>query len=141
MECIGPFEMFSPIHLAYLERCDANGLEVLPADLDSIERNHLAAAHDPLFREYRRRAAAGLLRRRPGRKPPSFGTYARLWFAKMEIEEEVKAIHSRRRAGTEKRQYNADPPGLQAANLIAWDYRFNCTGATLRARISKERIR
>jgi hypothetical protein len=139
MEHIGPFQMFSPIHLAYLKGRHADGLDVVPSDLDSVEREHPAAVQDSLFIEYRERAAAGLLRRRPGRKAPSFGTYARLWFAKMEIEDEVKAIWARRRAGTETRQYNAASPGLMAADRIAWDYSFYCSGATLRARISKER--
>lgn len=139
MDHIGVFEMFSPIHLAYLQRCDAKGLEVVPADLDSIEREHPAAVRDPLFIEYRGRAAAGLLRRRPGRKAATFGTYALLWFAKMEIADEVKAIWARRRAGTETRQYNAACPGLMAADRIASDYSFYCSGATLRARISQER--
>ena len=139
MEHISVFEMFSPIHLAYLERCDENGLEVVPADLDSIECEHPAAVQDPLFIDYRDREAAGLLRRRPGRRAATFGTYARLWFAKMEIEDEVKAMWARRRAGTETRRYNAASPGLMAADRIAWDYSFYCSGATLRARISKER--
>ncbi|MBC8038613.1 MAG: hypothetical protein H7X89_15505 [Rhizobiales bacterium] len=141
MDHISVFEMFSPIHLAYLKRCHADGREVVSSDLDSIERHHPAAVQDPLFTEYRALAAAGLLRRRPGRKAPSFGTYARLWFAKGEIEDEVKAIWARRRSGLERRQYNSDPPGLIAASRIAWEYGFNCSGATLRARISKERIR
>lgn len=139
MDHISVFEMFSPIHLAYLKRCAAEGREAVPADLDSIERSHPAAAQDPLFIDYRGRAAAGLLRRRPGRRAATFGTYALLCFAKMEIADEVKAIWARRRAGTETRQYNAAPPGLLAANQIAWDYSFYCSGATLRARISKER--
>ena len=141
MEDIGPYEMFSPIHLACLQRMHAEGLEVVPADLDSIERNHPDATQDPLFIEYRRRAVADLLRRRPGRKAASFGTYARLWFAKQEIEDEVKAKRARRRAGTETRLYNADPPGLQAANFVAREFYFHCTGRALLNRISKERIR
>ena len=139
LDHVSLFEMFSPIHLAYLKRCHARGLEVFPADLDSIEREHAAAVQDPLFIEYRHRAAAGLLRRRPGRRAATFGTYILLWFAKMEIADEVKAIWTRRRAGTETRQYNAASPGLMAADRIAWDYSFHCSGATLRARISKER--
>ena len=139
MELIGPFEMFSPIHLACLRRRHEKQQDVPPADLDAIERSDPAAIHDPLFAEYRAREAAGLLRIRPGRKPATYGTYARLWFARMEIEDEVKAIRARRRAGTETLQYNAASPGLMAADRIAWDYTFYCTGATLRARISKER--
>ena len=49
MDHISVFDMFSPIHVAYLKRCAAEGLEVVPADLDSIERNHPAAAQDPLL--------------------------------------------------------------------------------------------
>lgn len=139
MNPIGVFEMFSPIHMAYLKRCHTKGLPVIPADLDTIEQNHPAAAQDPLFFEYRGRAAAGLLRRRPGRRAATFGSYARLWFAKMEIDDEVKAIWARRRAGTETLQHNSAPPGLMAADRIAWDYSFYCSGTTLRARISKER--
>ena len=141
MDHISVFDMFSPIHLAYLKRCAAEGLEVVSADLDSIERNHPAAAQDPLFIDYRGRAAAGLLRRQPGRKAASFGTYARLWFAKQEIGDWVKASRDRRRAGTETRLYNSDPPGLQAANFVAHEYYFHCTGRALLNRISKERIR
>lgn len=106
---IGPFDMFSPIHLAWLYRRHDGGLDVTAADLDSIEIHCADASGDPLFVEYRRRAAAGLLRRRPGRKPATFGTLARLWFAKREIEDEVDAIRARRRSGEESRQYNADP--------------------------------
>ena len=141
MEHISPFQMFSPIHLACLQRMHAEEFEVVPADLDSIERNHPAAAQDPLFIDYRGRAAAGLLRRRPGRKAASFGTYARLWFAKQEIGDRVRASRARRRAGTETRLYNSDPPALQAANFVAHEYYFHCTGRALLNRISKERIR
>ena len=141
MELIGPFEMFSPIHLAWLYRRHDGGLEVTAADLDSIEIHCADATSDPLFIEYRRRAAAGLLRRRPGRKPATFGTLARLWFAEREIEDEVKAIHARRRSGESARQYNADPPGLQAANFVAHEFWFFCSGRTLLNRISKEHIR
>ena len=139
MKIIGPFEMFSPIHIAWLRRRHKNQEDVTPADLDLIERSDPAAVRDPLFAEYRARAAAGLLRGRRGRKPATFGTYARLWFARKEIEDEVKAIRTRRRAGIEWLQYNTDSPGVMAANRVAWDYSFYCTGKTLRARISKER--
>ena len=139
MDFVGPYQMFSPIHIAWLRRRHEKQQDVTPADLDSIERSHLAAVRDPLFAEYRARVAAGLHRGRRGRKPATVGTYARLWFARKEIEDEVKAIRARRRAGTETLQYNAASPGLMAADRIAWDYSFYCTGATLRARISKER--
>jgi len=43
MEHIGPYQMFSPIHLTYLQRCAASGLSTVSADLDLIEREHPAA--------------------------------------------------------------------------------------------------
>lgn len=140
MEHENLFQLFTPIHLAYLYRQHDKGLEVVTADLDSIEAACPAANRDPLFAEYRALAAAGQLRRRPGRKPISIGVIARLWFAKQEIDDGVKAIRARRRAGKEYRPYNGDSPRVQAANYVAYNYYFFCTGRSLLNRISKERI-
>jgi len=133
-------QLFSPIHLAYLYRMDEEGFQIMPSDLDSIEASQPMAIDDPLFADYRARATAGLLRRQAGRKPISHGAVARLWFAKQEINDEVRAILVRRRAGEEARPYNGDSPRVQAANLIAHEYYFHCTGRSLLNRISKEHI-
>lgn len=118
-----------------------NQQEVVPADLDSIEANQPAAIDHPLFAEYRVRAAAGLLRRRPGRKSMTEGCLARLSLAKMVIAEEVKKMRDRRRSGAEHRPRNGIPPCIQAANFVAHEYYFHCSGRALLNRISKERIR
>ena len=136
-----PFQLFSPIHLAFLHRQHEKGLQVVSADLDSIEATCPDAASDPLFVYYRALAAAGRLNRRPGRKPISWGMKARLWFAKQEIDDEVKAIRARRRAGEEIRPYNGIPPRVQAADFVAHNFYFFCTGRSLLNRISRERFR
>ena len=140
MEHDNIYQLFSPIHLAYLYRMDEKNLQIVPSDLDSIETACPDACRDPLFGHYRALAAAGRLRRKPGRKPISHGVSAKLWVAKQEINDEVKAIRERRRAGLERRPYNGDSPRIQAANLVARDYGFHCTGRSLLNRISKERI-
>lgn len=140
MEVIGPYQMFSPIHIAWLRWRDKNQQEVVPADLDSIQAHQPAAIDDPLFADYRLRAAAGLLRRRPGRKPMTDGCLARLSLAKMLIKEEVKETRDRRRSGAEHRPRNGIPPCIQAADYVAEEFYFHCTGRALLNRISKERI-
>lgn len=92
MEFENVFQLFSPIHPAWLyRRCELNE-DVVAADLDSIEANFAAAIHDPLFVDYRRRAEAGTLRRRPGRKPNSCAARLRLQYASFEIDDEMEAI-------------------------------------------------
>lgn len=140
MQCDNVFQLFSPVHLAWLYRCQSEGLEVTVTDLDSIEAAVPGAADDPLFAEFRALGKAGKLRRRSGRKPASIGTLARLWFAKREIEDEVRAILDRRRSGAERRSYNGIPPRVQAADYVAHEFYFHCTGRALLNRISKERI-
>ncbi len=137
MDHVSVFDMFSPIHLAYLQRCAAKGLEVVPADLDSIERNHPAAAHDSLFVEYRRRAAAGLLRRRPGRKPLTTAKRLRLWAAQFAIEDETARIWELRRGGMAPRNRSDLPPCMQAAALVSREFGFNVTPEALHNRLSR----
>ncbi len=137
MKHVSVFEMFSPIHLAWLHRQDAKGLEVLPADLDSIEQNHPASAHEPLFIDYRRREAAGLLRRRPGRKPLTTAGWLRLWAARFAIEDETALIWDRRRAGIAGRSRGDLAPCLQAAELVSREFGFNVTPEALHNRLSR----
>ena len=134
-------QLFSPIHLAYLYRMDEKGFQVMPSDLDSIKASQPTAIDDLLFADYRARAAAGLLRRRPGRKPMTEGCLARLSLAKMVIKERVKAMSDRRRSGAEHRARNGIPPCIQAADFVAREFYFHCSGRALLNRISKERIR
>ena len=134
---VSVFDMFSPIHLAYLQRCAEGGLDVVPADLDSIERLDPAVAHDPLFIEYRRRAAAGLLRRRPGRKPLSTARRLRLWAARFAIEDETACIWELRRAGMARRTRSDLPPCIQAAELVSRQFGFNVTPEALHNRLSR----
>ena len=141
MQHVNIYQLFSPIHLAYLYRMDSKGLQVVPSDLDSIEAACPDASSDPLFVHYRALAAAGGLRRKPGRKPISHGVKARLLFAKLEIDDEVKAILARRRAGVGVCSRYDDTPRVQAADYVAYNYYFHCTGRSLLNRISKERIR
>ena len=140
MEHTNLFQLFSPIHLAFLYRQHEKRDQVVPADLNSIEASCPDAVKDPLFIEYRAMAAAGRLRRKPGRKPICIGRLVRLWLAKEEIDKEVKAIRARRRSGEECRPYNGDSPRVQAANFVAYNSYFHCTGRALLNRISKERI-
>ena len=141
MEIIGPFEMFSPRHIAYLRRRHDNLQDVTSADLDSIQTFCPAVIRDPLFIDYRRRADAGTLRRRPGRKPLTTTGWLRLWAARFAIEEEVSAIWQRRRAGTEPRQQSDMSPCLQAAEMVSREFRFNTTPEALHNRLSRGRFR
>ena len=137
MEHIGVYEEWSAIHLAYLRRCDRDKLPVLVTDLDSIERNHADSVHDPLFIEYRRRAAAGLLRRRPGPKPLTMAGRLRLWAARFVIEDETSMIWEGRRAGVAPRDRSDMPPCLQAAELVSRRFGLNLTPEALLNKLSR----
>ena len=127
MDLIGRYQMFSPFHRSWLHRRHAQKLDVVAADLDSIQAACPAAVCDPLFAGYRRRADAGALRRRPGRKPLSSKGYLRLWAARFAIEEETATIWERRRAGLVPRERSDQPPCIQAAELVSRQFRFNVT--------------
>jgi hypothetical protein len=140
MNASNPYELFSPIHPAWLYRGHAKKLDVTAADLKSIEKHYPQVADDPLFAEYRARAAAGKLYRRRGRKPKSSLDYLRLWQAHFSIEEEKKRIWTLRRSGVCRRKPYEQAPIHQAAELVARQMRFG-TGRALLNRLSLERIR
>jgi len=118
------YQLFSPIHLAWLYGGEKFELDMVAADLDSIEANFPEAIHDPLFADYRRRARAGTLRRRPGRKPNSRACWLRLQYASFEIDDEMQAIWARRRSGNHARNRSYLEPCFEAAETVARRMRF-----------------
>lgn len=135
-----PYQLFSPIHLAWLYRRREKSFDVTAGDLDSIERNQPEAINDPLFAECRALAKAGKLYRRRGRKPvsPENGL---LCFARFWILDEMEAIHARRRAGLEQRARSDFEPCYQAAEIVARRMRLPYSGRWLVKKISKAGVR
>ena len=134
------YELFLPIHPAWLYRRKKYGQDVVPADLDSIEANYPEAIHDPLFNDYRRRASAGTLRRRPGRKPLSIATRVRLQHASFEIDYEMQAIWARRRSGERERTRSDLEPCFEAAGTVAGRMGFS-SGRSLYQRLYRVGMR
>jgi hypothetical protein len=139
MHATNPYELFQPIHLAWLYRRHRHGLDVTAAELDSIEAAHPEAASDPLFAGYRGLQAAGRLYRRRGRKPLSLAGRVRLWAAHFAIEEQKEQIWAERRSGRIVRGYGEDSPIHQAADVVASEFRLG-SGRSLLNRLSREGI-
>ena len=131
-----PYQLFSPIHPAWLYRRHGKKLDVTSADLDSIVRNFPAAENDPLLAHYRSLAAANKLYRRRGRKPGGRGI---LWFAYFAIEEEKARIWDERRSGLRERRREDPSPVHEAAEIVARRMRL-ASGLSLLNRLSRERI-
>ena len=131
-----PYQLFSPIHPAWLYCRHEKKLDVTSADLDSIERNFPAAGHDPLFAHYRSLAAAKKLYRRRGRKPAS---RALGWLAYFAIEDEKARIWAERRSGMRERRRGDPSPVHEAAEVVARRMRFG-SGQSLLNRLSREGI-
>lgn len=140
MSATNPYQLFSPIHLAWLYRRREKGLDVTASDLDSIERHQPGAVDDPLFAECRALANAGKLYRRRGRKPAS-PENGLLWFARFWILDEMEAIRARRRAGLERRQRGDREPCYEAAEVVARRMRLPYSGEWLVRKISKAGVR
>ena len=134
-----PYQLFTPIHPAWLHRCHEQQLDVTAADLDSIEANFPDARADPLFAEYRSRADAGKLHRKRGRKPLSLAGRFRLWAAFFQIEEERIRIRNERQTGKRLRQPFEESPIHQAAEIVARRFRLG-SGRSLLNRLSREGI-
>lgn len=132
-----PYQLFSPIHLAWLYLRREKGLDITAADLDSIERHQPEAINDPLFSECRALANVGKLYRRRGRKPIS--GRGMLWYAYFAIEEEKQRIWDERRSGKRERQYAEDSPIHQAAEIVARELCFG-SGRSLLNRLAREGI-
>lgn len=139
MKPITPFDLFTPIHLAWLYRHHDQKLDVTAEDLDSIEAAQPAAISDPLFIEYRSRAEAGKLYRRRGRKPLSVAGRLRLWVARFAINEEKERLWEERRAGVRVRNRSDESPIHEAANIVARRFRLG-SGRSLLNRLSREGI-
>jgi hypothetical protein len=139
MRVENPYQLFSPIHLAWLYRRREKKLDVTAADLDSIERNHPRAVDDPLFVKCRALADAGQLYRRRGRKPLSIAGRLRLWAARFAIEEETARIWEERRSGRRRRAYGEDSPIHQAAESVAREFRSGA-GRSLLNQLSREGV-
>lgn len=135
-----PYQLFSPIHLAWLYRRREKGLDVTAGDLDSIESNQPEAVNDPLFAECRALADAGKLYRRRGRKPAS-PEKGLLCFARFCILDEMESIYARRRAGLEQRVRGDFEPCYLAAETVARRMRLPIGGRWLVKKISKAGIR
>ncbi|WP_379551962.1 hypothetical protein [Qipengyuania sp. DGS5-3] len=131
MTRVTAYEMFEPVHIAWLHRRHPRGLDVMPSDLDSILAHMPGASVDALYREYRARQAAGKLHKKRGRKPMTCLDYLRLWAARFEIEEEVARIKSGRSAGMTVRGYGDDAPCVQAAEIVARRFRYGSGRALL----------
>ena len=106
-------------------------------DLDSIEATFPGAAQDPLFVEYRARADAGTLRRRPGRKPITIPQLLRLWAVRFAIEDETRAIWDKRRSGEARRMRGDREPYYQAVEIIIERFKLYCAPETLVNRLSR----
>jgi hypothetical protein len=130
MTAISPFQMFSPIHLAWLYRCHEKGLDVTAADLASIEAHRPEAVEDPLFADYRSRADSGNLCRRRGRKPIWTRGFGRLICAAVLIDQEVETIWADRRAGLRVRMRGDESPIHEAAENVARELGYG-TGRSL----------
>ena len=139
MHAENPYQLFSPIHLAWLYRRREKKLDVTAADLDSIERNHLGAVDDPLFAECRALADAGKLYRRRGRKPISTADKLRLWSAYFAIQDEKARIWMERRSGERERKLIEQCPIHEAAEIVAREFRKG-TGESLLKQLSREGI-
>ncbi len=140
MEAVSPYQIFSPIHVAWLHHRDRLGLDVLPADLDSIAANQADAITDSLFVEYFARAAAGQLRRKRGRKPVREQGFGRLTWAGILLDDEVDAIWADRRSGNRKRLRSDESPIHEAAEMVARELRYG-SGRSLLNLLSRHRFR
>lgn len=136
MEIITPYDMFSPIHLAWLYRRHEKGQDITAADLRSIAENQPEAVNDSLYRELSAKAAAGTLKRRRGRKPILESHLARLAFANVLIDEEVEAIWADRRSGRRARLRSDESPIHEAAETVARLLRFS-SGRSLLNHLSR----
>ena len=137
MEHVNIYQLFSPIHLAYLYRMHEKGLQIVPSDLDSIEAACPDAAGDPLFADYRARFEAGAIRRRPGRKPMTIPGRLRYWAMQFALEDETAAIWAKRRSGEARRVRGDREPCYQAAEIVIERFKLYCTPETLVNRLSK----
>lgn len=140
MEAVSPYQLFSPIHVSWLHRHDRFGLDVMPADLDSIAANQPDAMTDPLLVEYLARAAAGELRRKRGRKPIRERGFGRLTWASILLDDEVDAIWDERRSGARERQRFDESPIHEAAEKVARKLRYG-SGRSLLNLLSRHRFR
>lgn len=140
MEAVSPYQLFSPIHVAWLHRRDRLGLDVVSADLDSIAAHQADAITDPLFVEYLARAAAGQLRRKRGRKPIWERGFGRLTWAGILVDDEVDAIWADRRSGLRKRLRCDESPIHEAAEKVARELRYG-SGRSLLNLLSRHRFR
>lgn len=140
MEAVSPYQLFSPIHVAWLHRRDRLGLDVRPAELDSIAANQTDATTDPLFVEYLARAAAGELRRKRGRKPIWERGFGRLMWASILLDDEVDAIWADRHSGSRMRLRCDESPIHEAAEKVARELRYG-SGRSLLNLLSRHRFR
>jgi hypothetical protein len=130
------YDIFSPVHTAWLHRRDEKGLDVTGADLESIETHFPDAMRDPLFVTYQTSSAAGTLKKRRGRKPVTPAGRFGLWHARFEIEDRVGEIRKERRSGVRPRQPFEECPIHQAAEEVARKLRYG-SGRSLLNRLSK----
>lgn len=140
MKLLTLYDMFSPIHVAWLHRRDGRGGDVTASDLDSIESHHPEAVSDPLFTSYRKRADAGQLHRKRGRKPIWTHGYGRLICAGVLLDDEVEAIWTARKSGRRVRQRTDESPIHEAAEKVARTLGYG-TGRSLLNLLSRHRMR
>jgi len=139
MQALGPYHMFTPIHLAWLYYRDERGENVTAADLDVIKNHHPEAVTQPLFISYAKRAAAGKLHRKRGRKPAS-SRMGLLWCASVWIDEEQEQIWAERRAGVRSLERSDESPIHEAAESVARLLRLGA-GRSLLNQLSRLRMR
>jgi len=141
LQSLSVFDVFTPRHTAWLHRQAEKGLDIMEADLDSIEAAFPKAMEDPMFANYRAKAEAGTLCRRRGRKKQTIPEYLRLWAARFEMDDEIQLIWDERRSGKRPRLSGDLDPCFQAAEIVARRYRLPCSGPSLLKRLYKEGIR
>lgn len=140
MKAVSPYQMFSPIHVAWLYQRREAGKDITAADIESIAANQADAVNDPLFRDLAAKAAAGRLQRRHGRKSIWDRGLGRLTWASLLIDDEVSSIWNERRSNRRIRQRTDESPIHEAAETVARELRYG-SGRSLLNLLSRHRLR
>ena len=139
MHCESPFYLFDPSSIGSLYRRDRAGEMVPMADLKRIFDNDPDLFRDPVLQKHFDAALSGHQPKKPlGRKPLSFSHEVRILGADGAVRERAAAIKAARKANGQ-RERTALAPVVEAANQIANEWRFNCSGLTLLNKISSQK--
>nr|WP_294848154.1 hypothetical protein [uncultured Sphingomonas sp.] len=124
MKAVSPYQMFSPIHVAWLYHRRETGKDITAADLASIAANQADAPDDPLFRDLAAKAAARNLQCRRGRKFIWDHGFGRLTWASLLIDDEVRSIWHERRSNRRIGQRTDESPIHEAAETVARELQY-----------------